>query len=251
MMKLLYIEHKKNKHKKIGLTVLALLFMQFMWAFGVSGRLSDAIFESGRLYYLGQFPVLNTIMLPFIVSILASRLCDYEHKGQTFKMLQTIITPEKVFDSKIVTGAIYIFFMTILQIGIIVLIGQVRHFPGTIDPMLYVYHGLFTFTVSFTIYVFQQSLSLLFPNQMISMAIGLLTSFIGLLSLFFSKKIGQFILWSYFGLLNFVEMQMVDGMGKVSGLIVTKMNWTSFGVLLVMLVAIYATGRYFYIRKEW
>ena len=69
----------------------------------------------GYFNLLFQLPLLNTIFLPLILAVMASRICDAENKGNTYKLLCTMQEKKKIFDAKLLLGGIYILFLTLLE----------------------------------------------------------------------------------------------------------------------------------------
>ena len=92
MIKLIKCEYMKTKRKHIFLTTFALLVLMGMWAFyGTSSKdMSDFIRQNGYTMFLYQFPLVNAIFFPLLCTVIASRLCDIEHKGGNFKLLCTM-----------------------------------------------------------------------------------------------------------------------------------------------------------------
>ncbi len=151
------------------------------------------------MFFLYQFPILNSIMMPVMAAVVASRLCDIEHKGQTLKLLHTVMPAGRLFAAKFLCGAQYMLTAALLQIIAIVIAGLVVGFEGSppLDKLLY--YLLFTTAVNVTILLLQQVLSLLFRNQMIPLTVGIIGSFAGLFIMFFPQNLGRFLLWGYYG----------------------------------------------------
>lgn len=87
-MKSLLLELKKTKHHKMYLISLALLLIQYLWTLYAEGKNKDLVQGWFILFY--DFPLLNSIMVPTFIAIMASRLIDIEHKGSTWKLLETL-----------------------------------------------------------------------------------------------------------------------------------------------------------------
>ena len=87
-MKSLLLELKKTKHHKMYLISLALLLIQYLWTLYAEGKNKDLVQGWFILFY--DFPLLNSIMVPTFIAIMASRLIDIEHKGTTWKLLETL-----------------------------------------------------------------------------------------------------------------------------------------------------------------
>lgn len=249
MIKALAMEFQKIRRRKVWAIVAALISVQILWSLWGVDRMDAHELSQGWMYFLYQFPILNSIMMPVIAAVVASRLCDIEHKGQTLKLLNTVMPTGRLFAAKFLCGALYMLAAALLQIMVIVIVGLVIGFEGS--PPLYklLYYLLFTTSVNMTILLLQQVLSLLFRNQMIPLTVGIIGSFAGLFIMFFPQNLGRFLLWGYYGVLMFVSMDW-DRATRITDFYYVPVDWTGFSILAVMFCMIYIIGRALFIRKE-
>ena len=98
MIRLIKCEYKKTKRKHLFLTAFAALVLMSVWAF-YGDMSSDFIRRNGYSMFLYQFPLVNAIFFPLLCTVIASRLCDLEHKGSNFKLLCTMEDKGKLFDA--------------------------------------------------------------------------------------------------------------------------------------------------------
>ncbi len=243
------VEFRKIRRRKVWLIVAAMIFVQLLWALWSVRQMDAHGLAQGWMRCLYQFPLLNAIMMPVITAVVASRLCDIEHKGQTFRLLKTIMPAGRLFNAKFLCGAVHILAAVLAQVVVIVVVGYASGFGGNapIDKLLY--YLLFTASVSLTILLLQQVLSLLFVNQMIPLALGLIGGFAGLYLMYFPQALSKLILWGYYGVLMFVGMDW-DGATRIADLYFVAIDWSGFIALLVMFCAIYIVGRTLFVRKE-
>ena len=249
MIKSLAMEFWKIRRRKVWTIVAALLFMQILWLLWGVNRMDVHELSQGWMFFLYKFPLLNAIMVPVIAAITASRLCDIEHKGQMLKLLHTLMPAGCLFTAKFLCGALYMLAVVLLQITVMVIAGLALGFAGNppLDKLLY--YLLFTMTVSITILLLQQVLSLLFRNQMMPLAVGVIGSFAGLFSMFFPPGLGKFILWGYYGVLMFVRMDW-DRVTRITDYYYVPVDWSGFGILAVTFCLLYLLGRALFIRKD-
>ena len=80
----LRMEFQKIKRKKIALTMCALLCVQFAWLLWSGSHPGENERLNGWISMLYNLPLVSVIMMPTIMSVLASRLADVEHKGNTY-----------------------------------------------------------------------------------------------------------------------------------------------------------------------
>jgi hypothetical protein len=249
MITALGMEFYKTRRRKVWLVVGALIGAQLLWALWSLTRMDAQDLSTGWQYCLYQFPLLNSIMMPVIAAVVASRLCDVEHKGQTLRLLETVMPAGRLFDVKFLCGAGYILAAALLQVLVMLITGLAAGFPGEVPADMLGFYLLFTTAVSLTILLFQQVLSLLFTNQMVPLSVGLVGSFAGLFSMFFPEGFQKFLLWSYYGVLMFVRMDW-DPETRISNFYWTSIDWSGLVSLAVFFCVIYIVGRVLFVKKE-
>ncbi|MBC3797798.1 ABC transporter permease [Acetobacterium tundrae] len=243
------MEALKTKGRKIWLVVAVMMGVQMLWAgWAISNKDANDLVQ-GWLFFLYQFPMLNCIIMPVIAAVVASRLCEVEHKGQTFKLLETIVPANRIFDAKFIWGSIYMFGAALGQVAIMIGMGLMLHFGGPVPWGALGGYLFFTLAVSLTIYAFQQVVSMLFANQMVPMTLGLVGGFIGLFSMFFPQGFQKFILWSYYGVLMQIGMNW-DQNTRAIDFYWTAIDWSGFVLLFVFFGLIYGIGRILFVRRE-
>ena len=243
------MEVLKTKGRKIWLVVAVMMAVQLLWAgWAISNKDADGLIQ-GWMFFLYQFPMLNCIIMPVIAAVVASRLSDVEHQGQTFKLLETIIPAKRIFAAKFIWGSIYMLGAALGQLAIMIGMGFVLHFGGPVPWSALAGYLFFTLVVSLTIYIFQQGVSMLVANQMVPMTLGLVGGFIGLFSMFFPQGFQKLILWSYYGVLMQVGMNW-DQVTRATDFYWTAIDWSGFGLILIFFVLIYGIGRTLFVRRE-
>jgi hypothetical protein len=249
-MKALAMEFQKIKRKGIFTTVAVLLGVQCLWGLYSFGNRNGEKLAQGWYQCLYHFPILNAIMMPIIIAVLASRLCDVEHKGQTFKLLETIIPAETLFHAKYMCGVIQVVAIAVLQVLMILSFGVIMGFGGPIPWDKILFYLISTIGVHVTILLLQQVLSLHFSNQMVPLTIGLIGSLAGLFSMFLPKGIGKLLIWGYYGVMMRVGLNW-DESTRISDFYYVPIDWLGVFLLVGMFLAIYIYGRRSFARKEW
>jgi len=196
-----------------------------------------------------QFSIINSIIMPVLAAVIASRLCDVEHKGQTFKLLETLMPAGRIFNAKFLFGSLYMLAAVILQILVIILVGLLKGFQENPPLDMLAYYLLFTGSVNLTILLLQQILSLQFPNQMISLSLGLFGGLVGIFLLYLPQVFSKFLLWGYFGELLFIQMDWNPATRIVNYFYIPK-NWPGFLILVAGFAILYLIGQRMFIRKE-
>lgn len=205
-MKPFLLECHKSQRKRIWLVMLAMVLFEGLWMIVGFHRSGPRDRAQGYALCLYQAAILNAIVLPVLISVLASRVCDMEHKGSALKSLLTMQKPGSLFDAKFAFIALHMAAAVLLQTGSFLLIGKVYGFTAAVpvrELLLYPWTQLLP-SLFFALLI--QALSLSFVNAFIPLVAGLIGGFLGLMSLFFSPWIARFVPSSYFGLLSTVGM---------------------------------------------
>ena len=174
-------EKLKARHKKAILVPLGFLLFQILWAIWQISSMDPQELPDGYMMFLYQLPPMNAIMLPLMLSVIASRICDMEVKGDTMKILFTLQKRTGFFDCKYLTCLKYLLVFVAGQGVMLPVLGTVNHF-GSLKISLYLLYLLVTFTVSAVILCIQQFLSLISENQLLPLGVGLAGCFLGLFS---------------------------------------------------------------------
>lgn len=249
MTQALKLEFKKARRRKIWVIVAAMTLVEIMWTLWGTSRMDEHELAQGWEFFLLQYPVINSIIMPVMAAVVASRICDVEHKGQTFRLLETMMPTEKIFDAKFLFGHLYMTATVMVQIISMVFVGCLKGFTGNLPVDKLVYYLLFTGMVNMTLLLFQQILSLQFPNQMVSLSAGLLGGLMAIFLFYLPKIFSNFFFWGYYAVLTFVEMDW-NPTTRILNYDYIPENWSSFMFLLSVFIAMYLIGRRFFIRKE-
>lgn len=248
-MHLLKMEFYKLRHKKMGMMVGGLALFQLLYMTWATGRMTPKkIGEEWKICLYTAFQI-NILIMPVFIAMIASRLSDVEHKGSTFKYLRTIVAERKLFDTKILCGAIYLVTFIVIQMGIMLVIGIGKEFTEALPVSKLIYYFVITFAIDFTLLMLQMNLSLLMTNQMIALIVAVVGTFLGLYSMFFSEAIARWILWGYYAVLAPVRMNW-DSVTNITNFYWVGLPIKSFIFLLMILATLYIVGKELFIRKE-
>lgn len=249
-MKTLKMEFYKIKRRKIGLTMCALMVVQFLWLIWAFRDPNENERIQGWLGMLYSMPLINSIMMPTIMAVLASRLADIEHKGNTYKQLETLRTASSLFHAKVFCGLIFIVLMFAAQFIFLLLFGFYCQYEGQPNMEYYLRYLLLSLICTFALYLLQLALSMLFFNQMISLIVGLFGSMLGLILMYLYK-------WTPFPWGGYIATMFVGADWDEETRIITYyyMGTTKNGLLgcsfvFIWMIFFYAVGRALFTRKE-
>lgn len=248
-MKLLRLEFYKCRRRKIVLVCAAVLAVELIWMGVFLTRQDAENLQQGWMLLLYNLTIVDAIVLPLSVATLASRNCELEHKGNTWKLLETMVPAGRLYKAKLCWGALILAMLLLIRAGLFLVVGVYNRFPG---PIPWMQMGLFTFVswaVSMMVYALQQGLSLWFVNQAAALVCGILGSFLGILSMLFPAWLKRCVPWGYYGLLSFVGMDWDPATGA------TRFYWlwpqaVDTALLVVWAALFLAAGRMLFVKKE-
>ncbi|MDE7479558.1 MAG: ABC transporter permease, partial [Lachnospiraceae bacterium] len=178
MIHYLSLELKKTKRRGIWMVLAVLLLVITMW---LGHNMNDERFlEFGWMMTLYNAPLMNAILIPVAVAVFASRIIDMEHKGNTWKMLETLQSKFHIYLTKVLYGFAALLIFSVLEVTALLAIGYVIDFKGTPDLWAYGLFFIQTFVISFNLYLLQMIISLIFSNQAVALCTGLCCSMAGL-----------------------------------------------------------------------
>ena len=192
-MKTLQLEFYKIKRRKVWLTMFALLSVQLLWGLWAFRNPKGWELKSGWLSLLYFLSLLDGIMVPTMMSVLASRLADIEHKGHTYKQLETLRSAGSLYHAKAACGCIIIAVLFAVQFAFFILLGYHLGYEGNPDVKYYLLSYLLSLAGNFSLFLLQLALSMFFANQMIPLVAGLGGSMATLLLMFVSRY--SFLPW--------------------------------------------------------
>lgn len=242
-------EKLKARHKKALFVPLGFLLFQILWAVWQISSMKPQELPDGYMMFFYQLPPMNAIMLPLMLSVIASRVCDMEVKGDTLKILFTLQKRDGFFDCKYLTCLKYLLIFAAGQGIMLPVLGTINHF-GSLKISLYLLYLLVTFTVSAVILCIQQFLSLVSENQLLPLGVGLAGCFLGLFSMFFPAPVARLILWGYYSVFACVGMDWDSEINKILGYYEIPFPTVSFLLFLAAGILIYLICRTIIQKKE-
>lgn len=183
-MKTLKLEFYKIKRRKVWLTMFTMLSVQLLWGLWALRNPKEWELESGWLSLLYFLSLLDGFMVPTMMSVLASRLADIEHKGNPYKQLETLRSAGSLYHAKAVCGCIIIATMFAVQFAFFIALGCHLGYAGNPDVKYYLLSYLLKLASNTSLFLLQLALSMLFANQMVPLVAGLCGSMAALLLMF-------------------------------------------------------------------
>lgn len=248
-MKLLRLEFYKCRRRRITLICAGILAAQLLWFGAYLTRQDPEDLAQGWMLMLYNLALVDAILLPVGTAAVASRNCELEHKGATLKLLETAVTPGRLYDAKLVWGALVLLALMAVRTALFTALGVWMDFPGGVPWGRMGVFTLLSWAVSMMLYALQQGLSLRFANQAVALVCGIFGSFVGLMSMLFPVWVQRCAPWGYYGLLSLARMNWDEATR------ITDFYWRwpepVDVVLLCLWAAVFLTvGRTLFVRKE-
>lgn len=248
-MNLLKLEFYKCRRRKIVLVCAAVLAVELIWMGAFFTRQDAEDLKWGWMLLLYNLSMVDAIVLPISVATLASRNCELEHKGNTWKLLETMASPGRLYAAKLAWGALVLAILLVIRATLFVAVGIVQGFQGGIPWGRFGLFTLISWAVSMMVFALQQGLSLRFANQAAALVCGIAGSFLGILSMLFPPALTCCVPWGYYGLLALV------GMDWDADTRITSFYWRWPEPTDLLLLCLWATvflvvGRTLFVRKE-
>ncbi len=242
-------ERQKGRRRHLALIPLAFLFIQILWSIWQLKSAGPEELRAGYMMLFHHLPIMNTLLLPMMAAVIASRLCDMEIKGDTLKLLYTMQDQRDFFDCKYLMGLKYLCFFTLAQGLMILALGGLFHFTAPLKWTTLLEHTAVTLSVSAALLSIQQILSLASSSQILPLAAGLAGCFLGLFSLFFPPVAARFFIWGYYAAFPLSSMDW-ERDTRIAHYYEAPFPLGSFLIFLIAVVVIYLICRSLTIRKE-
>ena len=246
----LQMEFQKIKRKKIALTMCALICVQFAWLLWSGSHPDENERLNGWIAMLYDLPLVSVIMMPTIMSVLASRLADVEHKGNTYKLLNTLRRPGALYHAKVLCGTLFILAISAAQFIFVIALGYARGYVGHPEWKYYATAFVLNFACCLSLYLLQLLLSMLFFNQMIPLVAGLAGSMLGLILMY--VKMYSFLPWGGFLSATQVSMDWNPATRVIHFYYRehSPVELCAVAMIFVWIVVFYTAGRILFTRKE-
>lgn len=243
------VELKKARHLKTILIPLGFLAVLFLWAAFSCTNASDYERAQGYANLFYELPLLNCVILPIMLAVLSSRLCDMEIKGQTLKLLYTLQEKSSFYDWKFLHEAFYLLLFGLGEGLIFPLCGKLFDFTDSLSFRLLCRHVGMTLLVGAVVLTLQHILSLCSQNQILPLIVGLIGSFLGLFSLFFPPAFARLILWGYFGAFPAYGMNY-DAAARLCSFYEVPFPTGLFILFTLFGILFYLVCRHIFLKKE-
>ena len=188
----------KKAHRRHDLAFCLLLpLILVLWVGGLAPASEDELSNAySALFY--SIPVLEAILLPVMMAVLASRLWDLEVKGNTLKLLYTLQSRRSLFAGKAVFGVLEVLVTVAVELACIPVLGMVHGYTEVFPKAQFVYLFVCTLAVDLMLFFGEFLLMLRCGNPLPALCVGIVGSLVGLFSAFMPPLVSYFVPWGYY-----------------------------------------------------
>ncbi|WP_340022496.1 ABC transporter permease [Paenibacillus sp. FSL K6-1096] len=199
-MRAIILEYYKLRRRRVWAMLTLFLAAELGWAavsmsISISRSASNASWEA-LIFSLSS---MNGLFLPILTAIVISRICDMEHKGDTWKMLMT--TPagrRSVYAAKYICAVNLVLYGILAQAVFIIGFGMLHKLESPLPLGLLLQFTAGTLVASLLVAAMQQWVSLAVKNQAFALCLGMLGGFLGTTASLFPAAVRKAVVWSYY-----------------------------------------------------
>ncbi len=257
-MKYLWLELYKLKHRKVFLTFLVILGVELLFVFSNYGNnknflnmVSDPAAPAWEDLIIGPAAI-NGLFFPILAAVIASRICDMEHKGNTWKLLECNNQNRRsIWFCKFTIVSTLMMLAIFIQAFIIIAYGNSMGIVQPLPVRTLLGFVLGTAMITFVVVTIQVFFSLVCTNQLIPMSIGMIGALIGFISTLLPPGIRNILIWGNYAELMVLGQDTSSGNLQSSGLVVRNINFVPLAILFVVGLVAYVAFRKKFERYEY
>lgn len=257
-MKYLWLELYKLKHRKVFLTFLVILGVELLFVFSNYGNnnnflnmISDPAAPAWEDLIIGPAAI-NGLFFPILAAVIASRICDMEHKGNTWKLLECNNQNRRsIWFCKFTIVSTLMMLAIFIQAFIIIAYGNSVGIVQPLPVRTLLGFVLGTAMITFVVVTIQVFFSLVCTNQLIPMSIGMIGALIGFISTLLPPGIRNILIWGNYAELMVLGQDTSSGNLQSSGLVVRNINFVPLAILFVVGLVAYVAFRKRFERYEY
>lgn len=249
-MKYLWLELYKLKHRKVFLTFLVILGVELLFVFSNYGNnnnflnmISDPAAPAWEDLIIGPAAI-NGLFFPILTAVIASRICDMEHKGNTWKLLECNNQNRRsIWFCKFTIVSTLMMLAIFIQAFIIIAYGNSVGIVQPLPVRTLLGFVLGTAMITFVVVTIQVFFSLVCTNQLIPMSIGMIGALIGFISTLLPPGIRNILIWGNYAELMVLGQDTSSGNLQSSGLVVRNINFVPLAILFAVGLVAYVVFR--------
>lgn len=242
------VEFRKAR-RRFDFPVAALIgVFVLLWASRSSPKTADDLATAySALFY--ALPIMNTVVMPLGMAVLASRIWDVETRGRNCKLLFTLQNRTSLYAGKILLGMLENLLICAVEGGGLLLIGKMAEYTEALDWTQFLWLIVCTFAVNGMLFFSALWLSIHFSNQVPTLAVGTVGSLSGLFAAFLPEVVSLFMPWGYYIPLAAMEMRW-DPATRIGWYVPREFRFWLLGITLALAAFCIWGGQRALMKKE-
>ena len=205
-MSALRVELRKSHRRHLTLVSVCISLFVLLWAAQTGASEADRIAAGySALFY--AVPVMNTVVMPLGIAVIASRIWDIEVKENNCRLLFTLQSHSALFLGKATLGLLQILLICAAEGAGLMALGRLSGYTEALDRAQFGWLMLCTFAVNTMLFFLWFLLSIRFASQVPTLAVGMVGSLSGLFAAFMPQKISHLLPWGYYIPLSAMGME--------------------------------------------
>lgn len=245
------LEYFKLRRKRLFLISTGFLLVEILWLFlnmnqSIMRNPDQARWEP----LIATISSMNGLFLPLLIAISVSRICDMEHKGNTWKLLLTLsVKRSRLYFAKFFVANGVMFTIAVLQMIAMIVYGILKDFADPVPVNVFMQFLIGILLTNAAIIALQQWVSFALKNQAFALALGMIGSFLGMTGGLFPFSIRRFFIWSYYNELSpvaqhFSHDQITYSLTNLPELL------PLMGTVFIVAISLYIIGSFSIRKKE-
>lgn len=224
MIRAFCAEVQKSCRRHDLLLCLLVPLIMILWVGGLAPSDPEELANGySALFY--SIPVIEAILMPVLMAVLASRLWEIEVRGSMPKLLYTLQSRRSLFAGKSAFGLLEVLLVTLLEMGAAVLLGIVHGYTEEFPAGQFIYLIVCALAVNAMLFFSAFFLTLRFSNLLPALCTGILGSLMGLFSAFLPPAVSYFVPWGYYIPLSTYEVADWDKATRTITYGTRAFNW--------------------------
>ena len=210
-----------------------------LWVGGLAPADPEEL-ANGYSALLYSLPVIEAILMPVMMAVLASRLWDMEIKGNTAKLLYTLQSRRSLFAGKAVFGVLEVLLVTVLELACVPVLGRVHGYTEAFPTGQLVYLFVCTLAVDAMLFFGEFLLMLWVGNPLPALCVGIVGALVGLFSAFMPPLASYFVPFGYYIPLSAYEVANWDQATHTVTYGTRPFNWVLLAFTLALGAVLFA-----------
>ena len=234
-------ELQKARRRHDLLLCLLLPGIVVLWVGGLSPSSPEEL-ANGYSALLYSIPVIEAILLPVMMAVLASRLWDMEVKGNTAKLLYTLQSRRSLFAGKAVFGTLEVLLTAVLELACVPALGRVHGYTEAFPKGQFVYLFVCTLAVDLMLFFGELLLMLWCGNPLPALCVGIVGALVGLFSAFLPPLVSYFVPFGYYIPLSAYEVANWDQASHLVTYGTRAHNWELLAFTILLGIGLFAAA---------